>query len=104
MRKRENGAVMMRILALGGAVALSALVVTAIRDTGTAQQNPPLAQTQTGPVGGKMETGQAVFLGIPYAAPPVGNLRWRAPEPAQRWTETHDATNFGASCVQAYDI
>jgi para-nitrobenzyl esterase len=104
MRNRENGALMIRILALGGAVALSALIVDAIRDSATAQQNSPLAQTQNGPVGGKMEAGQAVFLGIPYAAPPVGNLRWRAPEPAGRWNETFDATNFGASCVQDYDI
>ncbi len=93
-----------RILALGGAAALTALIVTAIRDTGTAQSDPPIAQTQTGPVSGKMEAGQAVFLGIPYAAPPVGDLRWRPPEPVEVWSQTHDASNFGPSCIQAYDI
>lgn len=104
MRTRESGALTARILALGGAVALTALVVTSIRDSGTAQSNPPLAQTQYGPLSGKMEAGQAVFFGIPYAAPPVGNLRWRPPEPAAAWSETHNASEFGASCVQEYDI
>jgi len=41
------------------------------------------------------------FLGIPYAAPPVGNLRWRAPEPAARWKGVRDATKFGAGCAQS---
>lgn len=104
MGKAQYGALMMRILALGGAVALSAFVVMGIRDTGTAQSNPPMAETQNGPVSGKMEAGQAVFLGIPYAAPPVGNLRWRPPEPAEAWSQTHDARNFGPSCIQAYEI
>jgi para-nitrobenzyl esterase len=104
MRKTQYGALMMRILALGGAVTLTALVVMGIRDTGTAQSNPPLAQTQNGPVSGKIEAGQAVFLGIPYAAAPIGDLRWRPPEPAQTWSEAHDARNFGPSCIQAYDI
>ncbi|MDR3754265.1 MAG: carboxylesterase family protein [Terracidiphilus sp.] len=40
------------------------------------------------------------FLGIPYAAPPLGDLRWRAPEPAARWKGERDATKYGAHCVQ----
>jgi para-nitrobenzyl esterase len=95
---------MIRVLALGGAVALSALLVTAIRDSGTAQQNPPIAQTQSGAVSGRMEAGQAVFRGIPYAVPPVGELRWRPPEPAQPWSNTYAATSFSASCVQDFNI
>jgi para-nitrobenzyl esterase len=40
------------------------------------------------------------FLGLPYAAPPVGNLRWKAPEPAAKWKGERDATKFGAHCAQ----
>ncbi|MGB6742650.1 MAG: carboxylesterase family protein [Terracidiphilus sp.] len=41
------------------------------------------------------------FLGLPYAAPPVGDLRWKAPEPALKWKGTRDATHYGARCMQA---
>jgi para-nitrobenzyl esterase len=40
------------------------------------------------------------FLGLPYAAPPVGDLRWRAPEPPAKWKGVRDATRFGAHCAQ----
>ncbi|MFZ1012808.1 MAG: carboxylesterase family protein, partial [Terracidiphilus sp.] len=40
------------------------------------------------------------FLGLPYAAPPVGDLRWKAPEAAAKWKGTRDATKFGAHCAQ----
>lgn len=43
------------------------------------------------------------FLGIPYAAPPVGELRWRAPQPVTGWKEPRDATRFGAACPQPDD-
>ena len=42
----------------------------------------------------------AEFLGVPYAAPPVGALRWRAPQPAARWTGVRDATSFAPHCAQ----
>ena len=41
------------------------------------------------------------FLGVPYAAPPVGDLRWRPPAPPRSWHGVRDATQFGASCPQA---
>ena len=40
------------------------------------------------------------WLGMPYAAPPVGALRWRAPQAPARWTGTHDALSFGSPCTQ----
>ncbi len=43
---------------------------------------------------------EVAFLGIPYAAAPVGDLRWKPPQPANRWPGTRKATQFGASCPQ----
>jgi para-nitrobenzyl esterase len=40
------------------------------------------------------------FLGLPYASPPVGNLRWRAPEPPAKWKGVRDAFSYGAHCMQ----
>src|SRR5271157_4191931 len=37
-----------------------------------------------------------IFRGVPFAAPPVGNLRWQAPQPAQPWEGVRKATEFGA--------
>jgi para-nitrobenzyl esterase len=44
--------------------------------------------------------GSYVWLGIPYAAPPVGDLRWRGPTPPAAWSGVRDATRFGSPCVQ----
>ena len=41
-----------------------------------------------------------VFLGIPYATPPIGNLRWTVPVPAAKWQGVRKATNFGSRCMQ----
>src|SRR5579859_3064764 len=55
---------------------------------------------------GKLEGTQSgsirAFLGIPYAAPPVGPLRWHEPEPAAKWHGTRQATSFGAHCMQPH--
>ena len=45
----------------------------------------PVVDTQEGPVRGFARNGVSEFLGIPYAAPPVGTLRWRPPEAVQPW-------------------
>lgn len=60
----------------------------------------PVRQTADGPVRGAMAAGIAVFRGLPYAAPPVGRLRWAAPGPVTPWRSVRDATAFGAICPQ----
>jgi para-nitrobenzyl esterase len=66
--------------------------------------DPLTVKTAQGEVHGKtINEGQVkAFLGIPYAAPPVGNLRWRAPAPPARWKGVRDATAFGAHCAQLH--
>lgn len=51
-------------------------------------------------VGFEDKHGTQAWLGLPYAQPPVGELRWRAPRPAQAWQGTREATRFGPVCVQ----
>ena len=59
-------------------------------------------KTDKGKVQGKLSTDGQVrdFLGVPYAAPPVGPMRWKPPQPAAKWAGVHDATNFGNRCIQ----
>lgn len=52
-----------------------------------------------GVLDGKRETGQ-IFRGIPFAAAPVGELRWREPQPVAPWAGVRDATEFGPRCMQ----
>jgi para-nitrobenzyl esterase len=62
--------------------------------------DPALVQTQTGTVRGLVTPDHRFFAGIPYAAPPVGPLRWQPPAPAQAWPGVRDATRTGPRCVQ----
>jgi para-nitrobenzyl esterase len=61
-----------------------------------------VVKTAQGRVHGKLinEGKVRAFLGIPYAAPPVGDLRWKAPQPPAKWTGVRDATTFTARCPQ----
>ena len=59
-----------------------------------------VVKTDKGSVQGTLLGDTRAFLGIPYAAPPVGPLRWKSPQPAAAWTETRDATKKGVFCPQ----
>jgi para-nitrobenzyl esterase len=60
----------------------------------------PQVSTSTGRVRGRIEHGNAVFRGIPFAKPPVGELRFQAPQPAASWDGVRDASEFGPQCPQ----
>jgi para-nitrobenzyl esterase len=60
----------------------------------------PKVLISDGPIEGLYTHDVAVFLGIPYAAPPVRDLRWRPPQPAAKWSESLLTVNFGNTCVQ----
>ena len=60
----------------------------------------PRADTRQGPVIGRMEEGVQAFKGLPYAAPPVGPLRWRPPQTPSGWDAPRPAMDNGAICIQ----
>lgn len=60
----------------------------------------PIVRTSHGPVRGVRGDGHQAYLGIPYAAPPIGDRRWRAPTPPEPWTEPRDASSRPPRCVQ----
>ncbi|MFE2167660.1 carboxylesterase/lipase family protein [Streptomyces sp. NPDC059447] len=62
----------------------------------------PVVELPSGRLRGAAEGGLAVFKGVPYAAPPVGALRWRPAQPHPGWQGTRDATAFGPSAPQPY--
>ena len=59
-----------------------------------------VAQTESGAVQGVVVGNLIAFRGIPYAEPPVENLRWQPPHPPLNWTGTRDASLFGSVCPQ----
>src|SRR5580658_4486115 len=79
-----------------GALVAAAPAVSASTLSGQA----PIAGTANGAVRGLADGPVNEFLGIPYAAPPVGALRWQPPQPAASWSGVRDATQFAPHCPQ----
>jgi para-nitrobenzyl esterase len=96
------------VFALALALGLAARVDGQQQRPGERGVSPPTAQpggvtvtVQTGAIRGSLAaTGQAIFKGIPFARPPVGDLRWREPQPPEPWTGVRDATAVSPACVQ----
>ena len=64
---------------------------------------PPLTTTvevTEGTIEGVEQDGVFSYKGIPFAAPPVGDLRWKAPQPAKAWTDVRAADTFDPGCMQ----
>ena len=78
-------------------IVLSVLAVSSVR----AEISEPV-RVETGLVSGVPGTlpGIRVFKGLPFAAPPIGDLRWRPPQPPQKWDGVRAATAFSANCMQ----
>ena len=64
------------------------------------EKMPAVIQLDSGPISGKVENGVRIFLGIPYAAPPVGELRWKPPQEIASWTQERNFADFSLSCPQ----
>ena len=78
---------------------LVVMFVAFFAGSGIAQQPSPV-KVGEGLVQGKTEDGLTVYKGIPFAAPPVGDLRWRAPQPAAKWEGVKQATDFAPGPIQ----
>jgi para-nitrobenzyl esterase len=78
-----------------------ALFTAAVSQTASAALKEPL-KLDSGLLGGSVESAPGIraFKGIPFAAPPVGALRWQAPQPVAKWTGVRDASKYGNVCIQ----
>jgi para-nitrobenzyl esterase len=96
MKHRERRAVTTALVRLR-----LGLVGLALAGSSLLSQSPPIVDGTGGRIGGEhLAGGGAAFKGIPYAEPPVGDLRWREPMPVRAWSGTRDATSFSAICPQ----
>jgi para-nitrobenzyl esterase len=99
-RRGRRAAIFAASAATVAATALGVGAAGAAASPGSGPANP-IVRTDDGLVRGVSAAGVDSFLGIPYAAPPTGDLRWRPPRPAEGWRGVRDATAFGPSCPQA---
>jgi para-nitrobenzyl esterase len=80
------------------------LLVTAVMALASlepvAAQTRPMVTIDTGAIVGLASDDVLIFKGIPYAGPPLGEFRWRAPQPVEPWTGVRDATEPGHDCMQ----
>ena len=77
----------------------AALMGLAAMGAGAAAQ-PPVVKVDSGQLQGVIDDGVVSYKGVPFAAPPAGELRWRPPQPVARWTGVRQAAEFGADCMQ----
>ena len=91
----------MRGLSLRAQVLLCLVTVVALHASlvSTADASPAIV-TQSGPLKGIQTPTTNEYLGIPYAVPPVGNLRWTPPQPFGKWHGVFQAKQFGNFCTQ----
>ena len=85
-----------------GFVSLMLLVVATAVSAASAPVPTEIVETDAGRVQGLLDGGVSAFKGIPYGKPPVGELRFKPPQPAEAWSSVWDATDYGASAIQMY--
>jgi para-nitrobenzyl esterase len=78
-----------------------AVLLACVAASGSRAQSAPVVSVTGGQIRGAALGGGAVFKGIPFAAPPTGERRWREPMAVQPWSGVRDVTKFGAICPQA---
>jgi para-nitrobenzyl esterase len=78
----------------------TALLIAILAGGISMAQTPAPVTVEGGMLQGTAEDGLAVYRGVPFAAPPVGDLRWRAPQPAAKWPGVRQASKFAPQCMQ----
>lgn len=91
MSKCISGFIMLLFISCSGKVAISQ----------SEDKTAPIVKIKSGFIKGMMSENVNIFKGIPFAAPPVGQYRWRPPQPVKSWQGVKDATQFGPDCAQA---
>jgi para-nitrobenzyl esterase len=81
-------------------IAASLAAATLVTACAPVLAKAPTARTTSGEVSGTADHGIVSWKGIPFAAPPVGDLRWRAPQPAPAWQGIREANAYGHDCMQ----
>ena len=79
---------------------VAALVVSALTRPTNAAGSSDQVKVDAGVLQGAVDNGVLSFKGIPFAAPPVGDLRWKPPQPVAPWTGVRPATAYGSDCMQ----
>jgi len=82
------------------AASVAALLMAASAAPAVQAQSAPVVATTSGRVSGVTEDGVTAWKGIPFAQPPVGALRWRAPQPPRSWSGVRPATDYSNDCMQ----
>lgn len=95
-RRGRRGWSRLRVAAVGALIA----AFLGAAPNPAAAAHAPVVTVEQGSLRGIEQHGVDRFLGVPYAAPPVGRLRWRPPRPALHWSGTRSATAPGAGCPQ----
>lgn len=90
----------MTILPMRAVIIIAALMVSPAIVANASENRAPVVETPAGSVRGVERENLQIFLGIPYAAPPMGERRWKPPVQMTAFGGVYDATEFGAACMQ----
>ena len=96
----SRGTTTSRVISIVICSFLAVAAATGMRIVAFSQAQSAVVRVDSGDLRGVIDDGVESFKGVPFAAPPVGDLRWRPPQSPARWTGVRQATEFGANCMQ----
>jgi para-nitrobenzyl esterase len=100
--RRRSAATLTSILAVVVALAVGLIPTPAHAGQGPPSNDPTLVETDAGTLRGYATDDHVIFKGVPFARPPVGELRFRGPQPVEPWEGVRDATEAGSACAQKF--